>query len=51
MSSAPLMMPVGPMHWLKRMRPTRGSTADSGSSSSATSAAEYAARARANRAF
>ena len=50
-AGAPFMRPLGPIHWLNRMRPTRGSTADSGSSSSITSAPEYAARASASRAF
>ncbi len=45
------MMPPGPMHCLKRMRPTRGSTAERGSSSSWMCAPEYAALANAKRAF
>lgn len=39
------------MHWRKRVRPTRGSTAERGSSNSCMSAREYAARASASRAF
>ena len=45
------MMPWGPKHSWKRMRPTLGSTALSGSSSSMTSAREYAALASASLAF
>lgn len=48
---APCSRPVGPMHCWNSTRPTRGSTADSGSSSSATSGRAYAARASASRAF
>ncbi len=45
------MMPWGPKHFWKRMRPTLGSTALSGSSSSMMSAREYAALASASLAF
>jgi hypothetical protein len=45
------MMPCGPKHSWKRMRPTLGSTALSGSSSSMMSAREYAALASASLAF
>ena len=45
------MMPWGPKHSWKRMRPTLGSTALSGSSSSMMSAREYAALASASLAF
>lgn len=48
---APFSRPLGPMHCSNRTRPTLGSTALSGSSSSATSGRAYAARASASRAF
>ena len=50
-SSAHVMTPLRPMHCVKSVWATRGSTADSGSSNSTMSLRAYAARASASRAF